>query len=241
MTKKIISYSLYGTQKKYQVGALRNVKQALDIYPGWVPRIYVGPSITDCLVEALRAAGAEVIKKQGREDASAMFWRFEPFFDVDATAVLVRDADSRLTIRESEAVKLWMESGLGFHIMRDHPAHYCAILGGLWGARTDRMTGLKKLFASANPVGLYGEDQSFLRENVYPIAKRDALIHDSFFFFERSARGFPMKRKGLEFVGEVFDENEEPRQSDRNVLAKAEGAFLQRMRMKAHSFVRGFD
>lgn len=37
--------------------------------------------------------------------------------------------------REVTAVRDWMKSGQQFHVMRDHPKHDFAILGGLWGLR----------------------------------------------------------------------------------------------------------
>lgn len=235
--KKIISYSLYGTSEKYLTGALRNVKQAVDLYPGWIPRFFVGNSVDQGLVDALISAGAEVVHMEGREDASAMFWRYRPFFDPDVSIVIVRDTDSRLSHREAQAVKAWIDSGRGFHIMRDHPAHFCAILGGLWGARTDRMVPLKAVFDQANPNGFYGEDQNFLQNYVYPIAKRDSLVHDSFFVFDLFAKSFPAARNGMEFVGEVFDENEQPRSEDREVLARAESSLLRRWRLKGASLI----
>lgn len=236
--KKIISYSLYGTGEKYLIGSLRNAEQSVDLYPGWIPRFFVGNSVNQALVDKLISAGAEVVRMEGREDASAMFWRYQPFFDSDVSMVIIRDADSRLSCREVQAVTAWVEGGRGFHIMRDHPAHFCAILGGLWGARTDRMTPLRAVFDQANPIGFYGEDQNFLQNYVYPIAKGDSLIHDSFFAFELFAKPFPTTRNGMEFLGEVFDENERPRSVDREVLARAESSYFRRWRLKAASLIR---
>jgi len=233
--KKVISYSLYGTAEKYLSGALRNVQQALELYPGWVPRFFVGQSVRQGLVDALRSSGAEVVRMEGGEDSSAMFWRYRPFFDPEVSTVIVRDTDSRLSVREAQAVNEWIDSGRGFHIMRDHPAHFCAILGGLWGARTDSMAPLRAVFDQARPVGFYGEDQEFLQNNVYPRAKRDSLVHDSFFKFELFAKSFPTPRIGLEFAGEVFDENEQPRLGDREVLAQVESSPYRRWRLKGAS------
>lgn len=238
--KKIISYSLYGCADKYLLGAIRNAEQVLEFYPGWIPRFYVGRSISAKIVEKLITSGSEVIRMDGPEDASAMFWRYQAFFDPSVSIVMVRDADSRIGNREASAVKQWLESGRGFHIMRDHPAHFCAILGGLWGVHTDRIVNLKPLFQQLRPEGFYGEDQNFLEEYVYPIAKKDSLIHDSFFSFERSAQPFPSVRDGLEFVGEVYDENERPRAEDREVLASVEASIFRRFKIKGVSAMRKF-
>jgi len=155
--------------------------------------------------------------------------------------VLVRDADSRISYRETNAVEAWIESGLGFHIMRDHPAHYCGILGGMWGARTICMLPLKSIFEQLNPVGFYGEDQIFLQKYVYPIAKRDALIHDSFFAFELFSKRFPTARLGMEFVGEVFDEKDQQRLDDTKTLSIAESSLINRLRLKLASLIHRLD
>ena len=38
--KKIISFSLYGDDVKYSLGAIRNVEFAKKYYPGWICRFY---------------------------------------------------------------------------------------------------------------------------------------------------------------------------------------------------------
>ena len=50
----------------------------------------------------------------------------------------------------------------------------------------------------------YHYDQIFICHNIYPFIKNDCTIHDEFF----EKKPFPTKRINYEFVGEVFDENE---------------------------------
>ena len=60
MAKRVISYSLYGTNPLYVQGALRNVRMVPSIYPGWTPRVYVsqevGPSDIDRLIAELKSS-----------------------------------------------------------------------------------------------------------------------------------------------------------------------------------------
>lgn len=236
----IISYSLYGHGAQYLIGAIRNAEAVPVFYPGWRARFYVGNSVDSSVRRQLADLGAEVIPIPDREDASAMFWRFLAFFDPDVQRVLVRDADSRLSAREAAAVDAWLQSDKDFHIMRDHPAHNCPILGGLWGAVTKPLRTFSKAFEAANPEGRYGEDQEFLAREVYPLARTSALIHDSFFFREAGSQRFPTERDGLAFVGEVFDENDKPRQADRQILSRAETRVGYRYRLKLSSFIHDF-
>ena len=48
---------------------------------------------------------------------------------------LVRDVDSRPTVRELLAVNEWMSSGLKFHTIRDHLQHRVPVMGGMFGMR----------------------------------------------------------------------------------------------------------
>ena len=43
--KKIISFSLWGTNPKYTIGAIKNADLAEEIYPDWVCRYYVAQDV----------------------------------------------------------------------------------------------------------------------------------------------------------------------------------------------------
>jgi hypothetical protein len=238
--KKVISYSLYGNGPKYMVGAIRNAEQAPKYYPGWEYRFYVGSSVPDETIKKLKSLGANLIFVEGREDASAMFWRFRAFFDPEVEYVIIRDADSRLSNRESEAVKDWLKSGKDFHILRDHPAHNTSIMGGLWGGKTESMKCFYQDFNLVNPSGVRNEDQLFLENVVYPVARKNSCVHDSFFCREIWRKNFPTKREGQAFLGEVFDENDQPEIAQRMVIKKTQHNVLYRLRIKVGSFLRQF-
>jgi hypothetical protein len=236
--KKIISYSLYGKKPQYLEGAIKNAEQIKIIYPEWVARFYVGEMVPDEIIRRLRDLDAEIYVVEGREDASAMFWRFRAFCDNNVNYVMIRDADSRLTKREKNAVDEWMVSGANFHIMRDHPAHNCAILGGLWGVKCSAVRHLCPVIESVKPVGKYGEDQDFLCKYFYPLAKQSSVIHDSFFKREYWSRPFPNGREDKGFVGEVFDEYDKPRQSDRVAIDRAMQNYFYRLRLRVSGQIK---
>ena len=132
--KKIISYSLWGDNPKYTIGAVRNAELTPIIYPGWVSRFYCGESVpTEIIKTLISLPNTEVIMMDVDGDWTGMFWRFYACEDSDI--VLSRDTDSRLSLREKLAVDEWLSSDKDFHIMRDHPHHTVPILGGMWGCR----------------------------------------------------------------------------------------------------------
>jgi hypothetical protein len=97
-----------------------------------------------------------------------------------------RDLDSPLTRRERAAVDAWIASNKSFHSMRDHPAHGVRMLGGMWGFRPslDRTTSrmiLNKIHNRDLIKGYGGSlDQIFLTREVWPQAKSNMIVHDSF-------------------------------------------------------------
>jgi hypothetical protein len=52
-----------------------------------------------------------------------MFWRFLVADDPTVDRYIIRDADSRLNMREKLAIDEWIASGKKIHILRDHPNH----------------------------------------------------------------------------------------------------------------------
>lgn len=201
--KKIISFSLWGDNPVYNVGAIRNAELAKDIYPDWVCRYYYGTSTLESTIEKLKGFdNVELINMGVGGDWTGMFWRFYPASDNDVGVVIVRDCDSRLNLREKYAVDEWLNSDKEFHIMRDHPAHGTEILGGMWGAKKGVVNNMKELIDDYIKGDFWQVDQNFLREKIYPLVKDNSSVHDEFF----EHKPFPTKRINKEFVGDVFDQ-----------------------------------
>lgn len=206
---KVISFSLWGDDPKYTIGAVRNAQLAREIYPDWEARFYCGRSVPAEMVDRIEDAGGRILDAGEEGDWRGMFWRFEAILDADVDAMIVRDCDSRLTRREEVAVSQWIQSTRGFHIMRDHPWHGTVILGGMWGMKRECLPEFGELMAKWSKEDRWQTDQDFLKAKVYPRVVHDAMVHADFFPIEPHAQRFPFPRDGFEFVGQVFDENEE--------------------------------
>jgi hypothetical protein len=200
--KKIISFSLWGANPKYTLGAIENAKLAKLIYPSWITRFYVGADVPPGIVEALDAENAEVVRIAEPSNWTSTFWRFYVVFDDDVEAVISRDTDSRLNLREHAAVEQWLKSNFVFHIMRDHPQHTKEILAGMWGAKRPIFPVFAEhLRTSLRVPDCKEADQKFLR-SLYLRIYRYAMVHDPFF----QKIPFPTKRVGAEFVGQVYED-----------------------------------
>tara|TARA_R110001583_G_scaffold194636_1_gene366033 strand:+ start:766 stop:1425 length:660 start_codon:yes stop_codon:yes gene_type:complete len=203
---KLITFSLWGQDPKYLIGAIRNAELAKEIYPDWRCRFYVGQSVPSQIIIQLEGFGnVDVVQRPEFGDWRGMFWRFLPASEEGVDIMISRDTDSRLNIREKAAVDEWLASDQKLHIMRDHPHHGYPILGGMWGAKQGAIKNIEHLIDNFAQEDAYGTDYKFFAELIFPKLKTgDIMIHDEFF----GGQPFPTKRDGLQFVGQVFDENE---------------------------------
>ena len=203
--QKIISFSLWGSNPKYTVGAIRNAELALTIYPHWKCKFFIASSVPKDIVDKLYSFPNTILElKTENGDWSSMFWRFDTSYDPSVDVSIFRDTDSRLSLREKNAVDEWLVSEKTFHIMRDHPYHGFPILGGMWGFKNNPKYPMKELLTNFNVQNKYGTDYDFFIQQLYPMVKNDKVTHDP--FFEKIP--FPTTRVNKQFVGEVYDEND---------------------------------
>ncbi len=212
--KKIISYSLWGNDSKYLQGAIENIIGAEKFYPSWKCRFYTHIDVHEDAAQTLKNLGAEVIRKTGdlgeAMNKPGMFWRFEVMKDPDVERFIVRDADSRLTQREKNCVLDWKHSDKNFHIIRDNFHHSTKIMGGMWGATREfcKTIDYDKLVEDFNKIeqkSVYGTDQDFLAQFIYPLIKDDCLIHDDWDRYKEGARKIPHFREGKNYIGEPVE------------------------------------
>ena len=205
MLKKVISFSLWGNNPKYTIGAIRNAELALEIYPGWMCKFFIAKDVNQNIIEKLYTYPNTLFDLRNVSgDWRSMFWRFETAYDEDIDISIFRDTDSRLNTREKPAVDEWLNSDKTFHIMRDHPYHNFPILGGMWGYKNNNKYPIKDLLTNFEQQDQYGNDYKFFTEKLYPLIGDDKIVHDPFF----EKKDFPTPRQNQEFVGDVFDEND---------------------------------
>ena len=207
----IIAFSLWGDNPMYWVGALRNIEQVKKYFPSWICRFYIDKNSDQNLIETIKGDNVEVILVDSKDSFHGMFWRFWASEDQDVDIFLSRDCDSRFSDREVSAINEWLDSDKDFHIMRDHPYHQVPILGGMWGCRNGLMRKIN-LSDEINKWDKYerkGIDQDFLGQVIYPLVKNNSFEHSEFGLnYGTETKPFPTERNNYEFVGDVFDENE---------------------------------
>jgi len=220
--KKVISFSLWGTDPKYTVGAIKNAELASIIYPDWEVRFYCASCVPLPIIFHLSEFSNTKIIEMNREgNWTSMFWRFLPAGNKDVDVLISRDTDSRLSQREKEAVDEWLNSDFKFHIMRDHPWHGYPVLGGMWGVKGDLLSDIDDLISNFSVSDKYGTDYEFFNEISHRY--RDvSMVHDEFFSLSSPVginlikiqgnypKNFPTKRIGAEYVGKPYDSQDNP-------------------------------
>lgn len=199
--RKIFAISVFGNIPSYVIGAYKQVHLAKYFYPDFERVLFVdNPS--------LYKLDATVIGMPAKGDGT--FWRF--LAGSSDAAVLFRDADSRITIREVGAVEEWLQSGKKLHLIRDHERHlnqHIPILAGNFGFRGPwPLSVVAKLTQWMQEPFRYGRDQDFLREHVHGLFANDALIHalgEGWFGDSREKLANP-----YEWVGQGWDEEDRP-------------------------------
>jgi len=220
--KKLISFSLYGNDPKYIQGMFRNIELKKEFYPDWDIIIYHDNSLEPDVIKRLsQSAHLKNFTDSGMLAAS---WRFCAFDEPGLDRFIVRDADSRLSRREAEAVSEWEDSNRSLHIMRDHPHHGYPILGGMWGLKSDvAIPSMKDKILEyqggrvehiTNRDNWSMADMNFLRDYVYKslATEETCKIHAATDYMhkvpwnnESWANDFPSPRnQEKNFIGEIF-------------------------------------
>lgn len=202
---KLLNFAVWGNDLKYLLGATKNAILADEIYPGWKCRFYVSQEVPfPWLYSLKKIRNVEVIQVPKLGDWTFSFNRFLSMSEENIEVMVSRDADSRLSLREKAAVDEWLDSDKGFHIMKDHPWHYTyPILAGMFGCKKGVIEDTSEKIASFPKTDWYHSDQEFLKNIIYPKIKENVMIHDDW-----NNTPFPLPRQNYEFIGQVFDEND---------------------------------
>jgi hypothetical protein len=186
--KKVISYSLYGSDKKYCIGMLENLKINSVKLPDWETYIYYSDDVPNEYIEMYKQYNPVLINC-GRTEYKweGMFWRFKPFNDNNIDIFLSRDADSRITDREIKFINEFIESKYYFHIIRDHYGHGIEILGGTFGVKVKEFNKNYNIKNINEYILEYRKlyhkniqkqpDQHFLRDKIWTLIKNDNYCH----------------------------------------------------------------
>ena len=176
---RLITYSLFGNNPLYCVGAVENARLAKEIYPDWIARFYVAEDVPEEYVYQLKEYDAEVFICRRNNSYDGLNWRFRPFIDDCVKFWISRDCDSRLSWRERRAVDEWINSDKSFHLMRDCHNHGYTIMAGMFGVNNKLFHERYGKLDLENPSASHREDdQRLLNHAIWGRIVHDHLCHD---------------------------------------------------------------
>ncbi|XP_065656606.1 uncharacterized protein LOC136082004 [Hydra vulgaris] len=222
----VLSYSLFGNNwERYgeNVEHVANEAANNSLYKEWTIRVYhdkYSISLENVMNLTKRYQNLEFFNVSNFADLegiNGMVWRFLVVADSTVDIACIRDLDSKILERESDAVRVWLKSGKLVYAMKDHPQHDIPILGGMWCYRNElnRELGIKvaKLCIEnsmhRNPINQAeakkGDDQSIITRHILPLINENLFIHDSYLCHSNKiSESFPTQRDvSGEFIGQV--------------------------------------
>jgi hypothetical protein len=211
---KVVSLSIFGTNKKYLNGLTENLDLIKLFYPDWAVFIYYNSTVpSQFILEIRQFHNVNLIDMSG-SNLPGMFWRFLTYDDKNVELFIVRDVDSLISMREAYAVYEWIASSKDLHIMRDHPFHTNLIMGGMWGLKRSLNFSINDsisnyLSSRKREFELYERDvdQQFLADIIYPMFFFSKIVHASFNKLEFATKEFIVNRVENSFIGEYYFDN----------------------------------
>lgn len=214
----VISFCLWGNEKRYTIGLIENIKLALLFYPDWECWVYIHKqTVNENYINILKSfTNVKIFLKNDPyvRNTRFMLWRLEPIMNLSVCRFISRDADTRISPREVLAVMEWIKSDKTLHIMRDHPQHYPKILGGMYGVKCstflNNLNWLPDIEQYFIDNGENVNDQGYLEKTLYNLFSTDRIIHDEIKKYETDeCLNFPLPfEQNGHFVGCYIYEDE---------------------------------
>lgn len=200
--KKIICYTIFGTEEFYKNGLISNLDIIKNLFPDFIVRIYADSSMPIDFLRNLDGTNIELILKKLEYPYNGLLWRFLPLSEPNQI-VIVRDCDQRLTERDRWVYDDFISSSRNYFVVRDLPGCKSPLMAGGWGFKTGFKTiNVEKLWASWRETqhilpGGYLWDQNFLATKIYPLIRKDLITYTEHVIYEGETdiRRIPVPRK----------------------------------------------
>jgi len=205
----VISFALWcsensGSQHECQeyLNSMKSLHYYAKIFKGWEIRVYTDDSMLDMLNKHYSQFNIIRVDDEFLGDGTwGMIWRILPLFDPTVDRFISRDVDARATLRGWGAVYEWIRSGYPSLRVTDHVYHsswpsydkWWGIMGGMYGMRSDALTGDQKLalleeLRTTPHVHAHGGDQDWLRDHLWPLIGHGIMSFTSHFCEEERQR-----------------------------------------------------
>lgn len=207
----VFSFCLYGSNPKYTLGMIENIKMINEYFNEWYTYIYYN-NIPANILEKIKTFNNIVLINSTYNNHKTMLDRFKPIDIMNVQIMMVRDADSLIHERDRWAINEFIKSNKKLHIIRDHAYHQRPIMGGLFGIKKGllkfNIEDKIKEFEIYND-DKYDVDQKFLERHIYHIGikNNDYLLHGHKIPVYEVNIPFPFHPINDNFCGQVVEYN----------------------------------
>ena len=189
-----ISYSLYGKNSIYYLP----IREQLEVFNNWKSEglfkdfnfetvVFVDNSVDTAFFRDLPLKIYSIDDFPELLEVPPKMWRYHNVFKNDADVYLFRDADSLISVREIEFIKIWLETDFSANVIRDSRLHLFPIMAGTFSVRKEGVSMLREIMNSDDKMfsrNSHFYDQIYLAEFVYPRFQRELLVFTNFLCFK---------------------------------------------------------
>jgi hypothetical protein len=207
----VFSFCLFGSNHKYTLGMIENVKIINDKFKDWKIYIYYN-NVSEDILKQLELYNNVVLILSTYNNHKTTLDRFKPIDNIDVDITMMRDADSRVHDRDIWAINEFINSTKKLHIIRDHNCHCSNIMAGLCGIKKGLIdfnieNTIKNI--EQNYQNNYGVDERILDSIIYShaIKTNNYLLHGKKLHEYEILTEFPFPVVNSDFCGQVINYN----------------------------------
>jgi hypothetical protein len=212
----IFSFCIYGSNPKYVEGMVKNLEQIRHYYPTFQTWIVVGNDVPSEYIEKYQSFPNVKLTHYPLTGGRLTTFRFFPIDNQYVACMIVRDADSRITERDRECIRRFLESDFTVYTIRDHYYHKCPLMSGQWGIKRisthpsfQLEAGYNELKDKLSSVDYYGNDEYYTRHYIFPMYGEHMIAFSSIDYStggkETIAEITPPQKDKWDFCGNVYE------------------------------------
>jgi len=214
-SKKVFSYCVFGNQKKYCLGMVKNLEQITQLFPDFKVFIYLGNDVPQEYIDTYKSFLNVTLIHHDFTGGRLMSYRYFILKD-KFEFVFIRDADSRFGERDIWCMEHFFNSNFKIFTIRDHSWQGRELSGGQTGFEDFSIPTIESNYdtfvRTGSNIDRYQSDQDFIKEYIFDKYKPNIIAYSEYSNFgEGLNMHISLPRKSNEdFCGNVylFDDND---------------------------------
>lgn len=210
------SFCVFGSDKKYCFGMIKNIIQIQDLFPEFSVFIHCGNDVPKSFIVSYASYQNVKIITHDVTGGRLMTYRFFTIDYPNVDIMITRDADSRFEKRDVWCIREFLNSNYAAFTVRDHPYHLRVMMGGLSGFRKIQIPGFNSMYDeykhTLTDIDMYESDQLFLEKCIYPYYKSSFIAYANTQIYDEQILSIVQPRETeYDFCGNVvlFTDNDE--------------------------------